>query len=109
MTVGTGHHMQYKAKQVYSADAKRLGQIFAITADYFLVQRGILFSRVCCLPTRFLVRSDMDRAYLSATHAEIQRHMRRELPPEGDAWYADESSVEPSFAENARRLSHTDR
>jgi len=89
MIVGTGHHMQYKAKDAYSADNKRLGQIIDARADYFLVQRGILFSKVFCLPTRFLVRSDVDRAYLSATYVEAQGHMRRERPAEGDAWYTD--------------------
>jgi hypothetical protein len=90
MTVGTGHHMQYKAKDAYSADNKRLGHIIDTCVDYFLVQEGRLFSTVFCLPSRFLIRSDADRAYLSVTKDEVRTLRRQELPPDGDAWYTDE-------------------
>jgi len=89
MTVSTGHHMQYKAKDAYSADDKRLGHIVDTRADHFLVQKGLLFARVFYLPTRFLVSSDADRAYLSVTKNEVHAHKRRDLPAEGDAWYTD--------------------
>jgi hypothetical protein len=93
MIVGTGHHMQYKAKDAYSADHKRLGHIIDTRVDYFLVQKSRLFATVFCLPTRLLVSSDADRAYLSVTKDEVRAHRRQEPPPAGDAWYTEAQSA----------------
>jgi hypothetical protein len=89
MTVGSGHHMQYKTKEAYSADNKRLGQIVDTHADYVVVQTGRLIAKIFFLPTWLLAGSDADRAYLNLTKDEAHARMRQRPPPAGDAWYTD--------------------
>lgn len=82
-----GHHMQYKAKDAYSSDDKKLGHILETDDDTFLVQHGLVFSKHFYLPTHLLVSSDADRAFLTITEGEAKALAREELPAAGDAWY----------------------
>jgi len=87
MPEARGHHMQYKAKDAYSSDDKKLGHILETDDNAFLVQHGMIFSKLFYLPTRLLKGSDADRAFLAITEDEAKALAREELPATGDAWY----------------------
>ncbi len=87
MPEARGHHMQYKAKDAYSSDDKKLGHILETDDNAFLVRQGMLFTTLFYLPTRLLVSSDVDRAFLTVTEDEAKALAREDLPATGDAWY----------------------
>jgi hypothetical protein len=74
------HHMQYKAKDAYSSDGKKLRHIVDTLLDSFLLQPSILVNMTRYLPTRLLARSDGDRAYLGITHVAVEAAERLAMP-----------------------------
>ncbi|MDQ2688946.1 MAG: DUF2382 domain-containing protein [Chloroflexota bacterium] len=57
---------------VYGSDGEKIGEIAEVQSNYFIIEKGFIFTTDMYLPTSMVTSTDEDAVHLSMTKAEIE-------------------------------------
>ena len=73
--------------EVFGSDSEKIGDVADVGANYFLVQKGLIFIKDLYLPMSAIARVHEGHLHLNITKREAETMGREQLPAEKDAWY----------------------